>query len=88
MERKEAEEKGQCGQFGWTEEWSVPDGYRIQERNHSNEAQRIEKSPIGKFSYWEGAAANAIKASVSLGYGLVALGLILLAIRCRLGFDR
>lgn len=43
MERKEAEEKGQCGQFGWTEEWSVPDGYRIQERNHSNEAQRIEK---------------------------------------------
>ena len=43
MERKEAEEKGQCGQFGWTEEWAVPDGYRIQERNHSNEAQRIEK---------------------------------------------
>lgn len=47
-----------------------------------------KKSPVGKFSYWDGAAANAIKASVSLGYGLVALGLILLEIRRPLGFDR
>ena len=44
MERKEAEEKGQCGQFGRTEGWSAPDGYRIQERNHLNKAQRIEKN--------------------------------------------
>ena len=88
MEWKEAEEKGQCGQFGQTEVWSVPDGYRIQERNHSNKAQKQKKSPVGKFSYWDGTAANAIKASVSLGYGLVALGLILLEIRLPLGFDR